>query len=64
MDGGVNMIELKLCPFCGGEVILETVDDNSPEGYYIYCPKCDFESGVYSEPKFIVEKWNRRADND
>lgn len=57
------MTELKPCPFCGGEAILETVDGNSPEECYIYCPECDFESGVYSEPKFIVEKWNRRADN-
>ena len=57
------MIELKMCPFCGGEAILETVDDSNPEERYIYCPKCDFESGVYSEPQFIVEKWNRRADN-
>lgn len=57
------MIELKPCPFCDGEVILETVDGNNPEGYYICCPKCDFESGVYSEPKFIIEKWNRRSDN-
>ena len=58
------MFELKPCPLCGGEVILETVDGNSPEECYIYCPECDFESGVYSKPKFIVEKWNRRADND
>ena len=50
------MFELKPCPFCGGEVILETVDGNSQEECYIYCPGCDFESGVYSEPKFIVEK--------
>jgi Lar family restriction alleviation protein len=57
------MTELKPCPFCGGEAILETVDGNSPEECYIYCPECDFESGVYSEPKFIVEKWNRRAEN-
>lgn len=57
------MAELKRCPFCGGEAILETVDGNSPKECYIYCPECDFESGVYSEPKFIVEKWNRRADN-
>ena len=57
------MFELKPCPFCGGEAILETVDGNSPEECYIYCPECDFESGVYSEPKFIVEKWNRRAEN-
>lgn len=57
------MAELKPCPFCGGEAILETVDGNGPEECYIYCPECDFESGVYSEPKFIVEKWNRRADN-
>lgn len=57
------MIELKPCPFCDGEVILETADGNSPEGCYIYCPECGFESGVYSEPKFIVEKWNRRAED-
>ena len=30
------MFELKPCPFCGGEVILETVDGNSPEECYIY----------------------------
>ena len=55
------MANLKPCPFCGGEVILETVDGNSPEECYIYCPECGFESGVYSDPKFIVEKWNRRC---
>lgn len=27
-----RMAELKPCPFCGGEAILETVDGNSPEG--------------------------------
>ena len=26
------MAELKPCPFCGGEAILETVDGNSSEG--------------------------------
>ena len=57
------MAELKPCPFCGGEAILETLEGNSPEAYYVYCPKCNFESGLYSEPDFIVEKWNRRADN-
>lgn len=56
-----RMYDLKPCPFCGGEAILETVDGNSPEECYIYCPECDFESGVYSEPKFIIEKWNRRC---
>lgn len=58
------MNDLKPCPFCGGEAILETGDGNISEEFYIYCPECDFESGVYSEPQFIVEKWNRRADND
>ena len=63
------MFDLKPCPFCVGDAILEnvvlqlTVDGNSLEECYIYCPECDFESGVYSEPKFIVEKWNRRAEN-
>lgn len=57
------MNNLKSCPFCGGEAILETVDGNSPTEYYIYCPECNFETGLYSKPKFIAEKWNRRADN-
>ena len=57
------MFDLKPCPFCGGEVILETVDGNSLEECYIYCPECDFESGVYSKYEFAVEKCNRRADN-
>ena len=57
----MDKIKLKPCPFCGGEVILETVDGNGPNA--IYCPECDFESGVYSEPKFIIEKWNRRAEH-
>lgn len=49
------MFDLKPCPFCGGEAILETVDGNGSEECYIYCPECDFESGVYSEPKFIIK---------
>lgn len=57
------MAELKSCPFCGGEVMLEAVDGNSSKECYIYCPECCFESGVYSEPEFIVEKWNRRDGN-
>ena len=57
------MDDLKKCPFCGEEVILEIVDGNGSKGCYIYCLECGFESGVYSEPKFIIEKWNRRAGN-
>lgn len=64
MDGGLNMVELKPCPFCGDEAMLEIVDGNSLKERYICCPECDFESSVYNEPQFIVEKWNMRTDNE
>jgi hypothetical protein len=43
------MYDLKPCPFCGGEAILETVDGNSPEECYIYCTRRNLEGMKMAE---------------
>lgn len=53
------MSELKPYPFCGGEV--ELFENNN--ACYIFCPKCGIETGLYIKPEYIIERWNRRADN-
>lgn len=57
------MAELKPCPFCGGEVELFENNNAFLGRWYIFCPKCGIETGLYIKPEYIVEKWNRRADN-
>ena len=43
------MYDLKPCPFCGGEAILEAVDGNSPEECYIYCTRRNLEGMKMAE---------------
>lgn len=75
-----NDIELKPCPFCGGEAkLMSAGDDGNPycveiidetdEGYvkhtYIHCYGCDMD--FYSDtntPKEMIDWWDRRADNE
>lgn len=54
------MNELKPCPFCGGEVELFENNNAILGRWYIFCPKCGIETGLYIKPEYIVEKWNRR----
>ena len=55
------MMELKPCPFCGGEQI--TVK----KGKYMWwckCEKCNAESGVRSKKADAITVWNRRVGDD
>ena len=65
----MNMPDLKPCPFCGGEALL----DHDYEGMgasYVRCKKCGLESIRFiksfecASDDRAVEFWNRRADND
>ena len=61
----MNMTELKPCPFCGGERLLEAMQKPVGAGEYfmIKCADCSAEITRTSKRK-AVEAWNRRATND
>ena len=62
------MIELKPCPFCGGEALLSH-DHEGIGASSIRCRKCGlesirfFKSFVHASDDKAVEFWNRRADD-
>lgn len=58
------MDELKPCPFCGGEVQILGAREKSfreDRPCFIYCPKCQFETGIYANARITTRKWNHRA---
>lgn len=61
-----KMIELRECPFCGGEVTerqRELQDGTGRKLVYFECEKCHAQSGEYfpTARSTLVEKWNKRA---
>lgn len=71
-------MEIKKCPFCGGEAEIDIIGDK--EGCFalagIYCKKCgiyftcyetqwqDGEDDISQEEKnALLEAWNRRVDD-
>ena len=61
------MIELKSCPFCGGEAMLFVND-----GVRVLCTKCRASSKILVDSECyetravekVIEAWNRRVNND
>lgn len=60
-----DKMELKSCPFCGGEA--ELTGFNAPE-YWVWCPTCKASTDAHTGMTNAVEAWNTRAwtvaDND
>lgn len=60
-------MELKPCPFCGGEGhIIKTDFGNGYQKYYHgVCLDCGMETKnyVHITKEEAIEAWNRRADN-
>lgn len=52
------MRKLKSCPFCAGEVDLDT--DRLGNPFFIECAQCGLGMGGDSK-KEIIQKWNRRS---
>ena len=65
MDVREKLVDLKPCPFCGGNVRLDKA-----YGYFrdivIYCDSCDMVftlDDCETTASEIADAWNRRADN-
>ena len=66
-----EVIELKPCPFCGGEAVIKTNPDiPGLNGYQIgceskptqyVCPGCISGSTYYWNEEMAITSWNRRA---
>lgn len=60
------MLDLKKCPFCGGEARLFVGD-----GVRVLCQKCYATTRILTDAintstnavKNVIEAWNRRVDN-
>lgn len=64
VDDQAMSSNLKPCPFCGGQAVLEELG----WPHHVYCTECGakvtsckFEKDGELE---AIEKWNRRADDD
>lgn len=53
-------MELKPCPFCGGEARVKSF----PHNYAVYCEICGATTQKYAPTKeMAIKAWNRRTDN-
>ena len=63
-------MEIKKCPFCGGEAKIEEFYEfdgyqGESASYLVYCSGCDciLTTHKNSTKKEIIELWNRRVDD-
>lgn len=59
------MVELKSCPFCGGEANLKYHADLEGKPFditIVYCTNCNAAICGYGD-LLIIRKWNRRVED-
>ena len=55
------MTEVKPCPFCGGEAVMNKYRGREHTCYYIECPSCHISTQVMYSETMVVDIWNRRV---
>ena len=65
-DSGIVAFWTPACPFCGSEVYIENIADDSDDTYYMVQCKNDDKCGASScfgecTKKEVIERWNNRA---
>lgn len=53
-------MEIKPCPFCGGEGRLEETIMGRPIEYFIGCRNCGIETRLFKTSEEALEFWNTR----
>lgn len=55
------MTDLKPCPFCGSDAVLNDYSGREYSCYYVQCPKCHIGTEVKYSETAVVKIWNRRV---
>lgn len=56
-------MELKPCPFCGGEARCEPFVCLGFTSYYVGCKECDASTHHFDRKKEAIMAWNRRVND-
>ena len=72
-------MELKKCPFCGGEAEIKRVENNGKDNVWIQCKECNCATSIFTAPlnaipkrvkldsdyfKRVIYAWNRRYQDE
>lgn len=49
-------IELECCPLCGGNVVMQPVNDS----FYIECEECELHTDFFNSKNDLINYWNNR----
>lgn len=56
------MSELKKCPFCGGEAVIQKINDSTLS--FAVCVECRMRTPTLQDGKIAMRAWNRRKPMD
>lgn len=54
-------MEIKRCPFCGGEGHLWIYDH---DGWFVDCENCGAKTEIWGTEDEAIERWNRRVEDE
>lgn len=60
-------MEIKPCPFCGGEADVHNVcacDTDDDEYYWIECNFCEVGTGASNSRNSAIAAWNKRVGDE